>query len=135
MFSPKRVVFPLLLSVLIGAAALSGCSGLFSDEPPLPDSTFTRVLVDLHLTTARGKRFSKTPEGIRDSLFLHHGIQHEDFDATLQYYTNNPQEFKSLYDAVIDTLNSLQNRYPTGSSSSPPDTDDRRPKDPRDDLP
>ncbi len=125
MVSPKRVVFPILLSVLIGAAALSGCSGLFSDEPPLPDSTFTRVLVDLHLTTARGKRFSKTPTGIRDSLFLHHGIQREDFDATLQYYSTHPQKFESLYDAVIDTLNALQNRYPSESTSSTPAEDER----------
>ncbi len=120
--SPNRVVPPLLLCVLFGLFAFSGCSVLKSDDPPLADSTFTRVLIDLHLTTARGDRLSKLPPAASDSLFVHHGIRREDFDATLRYYTRRPGAFESLYDAVIDTLNALKSRARNLPASSAPDS-------------
>lgn len=116
---PNRIGPPLLLCVLIGLFAFSGCSPPWNDSPPLTDSTFTRILVDLHLTTARVDRFSELPPGVSDSLFAHHGIRRTDFDATMRYYTRHPSAFESLYDAVIDTLDALQNRRRGRSSPSP----------------
>lgn len=128
--SPKRVVPPLLLGLLLGLPGLSGCSTPFSDPPPIPDSTFTRVLVDLHLTTARKKHSSDVPTGIRDSVFAYYGIEREDFDDALDYYSKHPRRFETLYDAVIDTLNALQNRYPRRRVQKdevvdPPQSEDR----------
>lgn len=97
----------LLTGGLLGA---SGCSVVTSDAPPLADSTFTRVLVDLHMTTVRGSQFTRLPPSASDSVLAFHGVQREAFDATLRYYSQNPEAFGALYDTVIDTLNSLRNR-------------------------
>jgi hypothetical protein len=128
--SPNRIV-PLLLCVLVGAFALSACSNPFSSDPPLPDSTFTRVLIDLHLTNARGKHLTQMSPNIRDSVFAYHDVNREGFDATLRYYSRHPSAFESLYDAVIDTLKALQDQSP----SRPPESDDGRRTGARPDIP
>jgi len=125
--SPKRVLPPLFLCVLLGLFALSACSNPFRTGPPVADSTFTRVLIDLHLTNARGKHQTQMSPSIRDSVFAYHDIQREDFDATLRYYSRHPGAFESLYDAVIDTISALQNRSP-----SRPVPDSVRPEGPPD---
>ena len=124
----SRLIIPLLLGLFLSLPVVfSACSSLSDDEPPLPDSTFTRVLVDLHLTTARGERFSSLPPGIEDSVFTHHGVRAEEVDATLRYYTRHPKALESLYNGVIDSLNALQTRLRSQRSpSSPPDSTRRR---------
>jgi len=119
MAAPRHVAFIVLVGLSVtGLFGGMGCSTIAEEKPPLPDSTFTRVLVDLHMTTARGKRFTRRPPGATDSVFAHHGVQKEAFDATLRYYTRRPDAFSSLYDAVVDSLNALRSR-PWKRSSSP----------------
>jgi hypothetical protein len=115
---PFRYV-ALLVLVGLSVAGLGGmgCSTISEEKPPLPDSTFTRVLVDLHMTRARGKRFTRRPPGATDSVFAHHGVHAEAFDATLRYYTRRPDAFSSLYEAVVDSLNALRSRPWTRSPS------------------
>lgn len=115
----KQVVFPTLLCFLVsGSYLLGGCS-LASKDPPLPDSTFSRVLVDIHLLSARKNRPAALPPGLEDSLFTHHGVQREDFRATLQYYTRRPGAFKSLYNTVVDTLKAIRTRRQYAPSTPP----------------
>lgn len=104
---PSIIAAFLLAGALLGA---SGCSLVVSEEPPLADSTFTRVLVDLHMTTVRGAQLTRLPPAAMDSVFAFHDVRRETFDATLRYYSRHPKAFGSLYDTVIDTLNSLRNR-------------------------
>lgn len=107
----RLAAVPVVLCLLMTAGlAASGCSSFGDRDPPLPDSTFSRVLVDFHLTTARADRFTRPPPGVTDSVFAAHDIRKEAFDETLRYYARHPDAFSSLYDAVIDTLNALQSR-------------------------
>jgi len=55
-------------------------------------------------------------------------VQREAFDATLRYYSRHPEAFGSLYDTVIDTLNSLRNRNwePAPDSSAGADSTRQR---------
>lgn len=114
--------FVFLLFILFAGV---GCSDWIGENPPLADSTFTRVLVDLHMTTARGGQFTKLPPAPTDSVLAVHEVRREDFDATLRYYTQHPDAFATLYDAVIDTLRALRTRplrLPADSSTRPDST-------------
>jgi len=120
----------LLAAVLLAGALIgsSGCSLVTGEAPPVADSTFTRVLVDLHMTTVRADQFTRLPPAATDSVLAFHNVQREAFDATLRYYSRHPETFGSLYDTVIDTLNSLRNRNwePAPDSSARADSTRQR---------
>ncbi len=111
MSSFLKTCIPLLCFLTGVVIALPACSGVSSEDPPLADSTFSRVLVDLHLTTARGRQFTDLPANVQDSIFAHHDVEPAEFDATLRYYTRHPVAFESLYNGVIDTLKALEESY------------------------
>lgn len=100
-----------LFGIILGLGVLAGCSGFSSDDQPLPDSTFTRVLTELHLATARKTAEVPYPSSLRDSIFARYDVQPTEFDATMEFYSRHPEAFESLYQSVIDTLRTL--RYPT----------------------
>ena len=37
-------------------------------------------------------------------IFKHHDVKEEDFYQTLDYYTDNPNEYEQLYSAVADSI-------------------------------
>jgi len=112
-----------LLGVVLGLGLLAGCSGFSSAEEPLPDSTFTRVLTELHLAESRYTTNKPYPQDLRDSIFARYDVQPSEFDATLEYYSRRPETFGALYQSVIDTIQALRSSYrPTG----PPDSVDTR---------
>ncbi len=115
----KQALLPALLCLLVGSSLLFGACSVASQDPPLSDSTFSRILVDIHLLSARKARPASLPAGLYDSLLTHQGVQREDFRATLQYYTRHPDAFSSLYNNVIDTLKAITSRRRYGPSSSP----------------
>lgn len=97
-----------LLGVVLSLGLLVGCSSVTSDEKPLPDSTFTRVLTELHLARARQNMEAPYPSGLRDSIFARYDVRPADFDATLHHYSRRPEAFGTLYQSIIDTLQALQ---------------------------
>lgn len=97
---------------------LSGCSSFSSTEPPVPDSTLTRVLVELHLTSTRESLDVPSRPGLRDSVLARYDLDEEDVEASLQYYSRRPQAFESLYEAVVDSLRSTQYSQSQESSES-----------------
>lgn len=105
----KQTVLPLLLCLLVGGSLLLGACSWTEENPPLADSTFSRVLVDFHLLSARKRQPAPLPAGLNDSLLAHHDVRRRDFEATLHYYTRRPDEFASLYNGIIDTLKALNN--------------------------
>jgi len=106
-----------VLGVILGVGALGGCSGFSTEEEPLPDSTFARVLTDLHIASMRTSVDIPTPPHLRDSVFTHHGVRASEFEASLRQYSRHPDRFETLYQTVIDTLQAL--RYPSQRRSAP----------------
>jgi len=105
------------LAVALGVSLLSGCSGFSSDEKPLPDSTVTTVLAELHLAKARTMVEDSVPAHLRDSVFARYGVDSTAFYATLDYYSRRPEAFEAVYASVIDTLQSVQ--YPGNGRPTP----------------
>lgn len=106
-------VLPLLALLTL----LTGCTQFRSESPPLPDSTFTKVLTELHVTMARHELDAPVPRGLRDSVFAHYDVDPATFDSTLKYYGRRPVAFKALYQPIIDTLQALQ--YKGGPKTVP----------------
>jgi hypothetical protein len=69
----------------------------------------------MHLTAARIQQANSLPPGGRDSLFSHYGVREAEFERTLAYYSRHPDRLKSMYEAVLDSLNALEERvrYPS----------------------
>jgi hypothetical protein len=109
-----------LLAAALAVCLLAGCSRFSSDPRPVPDSTFTRLLTELHLAAARRDLDAPYPPDLRDSVLARYGVRKAAFDTTLQYYSRRPEAFKALYQSVIDTLRALQ-RGP-GVPSGVPDS-------------
>lgn len=107
------------LAVMLSLGLLSGCSGFSSSEKPLPDSTFTTMLTEIHLTKARTIIEDSVPVNLRDSVFARHGVDSTAFYATLDYYSRRPKAFEAVYSSVIDTLQSVQ--YPRDKRPTPQD--------------
>ncbi|PSQ65453.1 MAG: DUF4296 domain-containing protein [Bacteroidetes bacterium QH_2_64_74] len=101
-----------LLATVCGLGLLAGCSGFSSEEAPLPDSTFTRVLTEYHLAKTRYSLDAPYPPGLRDSILARYEVAPSEFDAALNYYSRHPKTFESLYQSVIDTLQALQRPGP-----------------------
>ncbi|MFB6273307.1 MAG: DUF4296 domain-containing protein [Salinibacter sp.] len=97
-----------LFAIVLGISLMGGCSSVSSEQKPLPDSTFTQVLTEIHLLKARRAREEPVPQGLRDSIFAHYEVSPSTFDATLRYYSHHPRAFQVLYQTVIDTLKALQ---------------------------
>lgn len=120
---PTRILLSVLL---LGPLLLAGCSTFPSGGAPLADSTFSKVLVDLHLVTARTNHHGTRSPGLRDSVFAQHDVRRSEFEATLQYYSERPDAFESLYKGVLDTLNAVESNLRQGPRSY-----QNRPDDPR----
>jgi len=109
------------LSLLIlGAGVLLSCCPFSGEEPPLPDRTFTQVLVEMHVHQARSKVDSLPSRLHADSLLHTYGVSRSDFRETLRYYSSRPEAFSSIYETVIDTLSAVDRRTHT---TEPPDPD------------
>lgn len=126
--SPSGPSIPALLATASLAAVLSlgllsGCSGFSSNEKPLPDSTFTTMLTELHLAKARTLIEDSVPVDLRDSIFARHGVDSTAFYTTLDYYSRRPKAFEAVYSTVIDTLQSVQH---PGSGRPTPQEGTRR---------
>lgn len=107
--SVRSLTASVLLGLLLGSTALlSGCPSFTTSDTPVPDSTFSQILVELHILSARHRRGMEPPPGMRDSVLTHHGVDSTDFHQTLQYYKRHPAELETLYNGVIDTLRAIE---------------------------
>jgi len=107
---PARLLIPFLLCAGLVGLSLAGCSSGTTRPPPLPDSTLSRVLVEMHLLSARASRGEGLPPGAPDSLLRHYGLERRDVEEALRYYSRRPARLNEIYDAVIDTLGALEQR-------------------------
>ncbi|WP_103028821.1 DUF4296 domain-containing protein [Salinibacter altiplanensis] len=122
-----------LFGAVVGLGLLMGCSAVSTGDEPLPDSTFTRVLTELHVASSRQSRDVATPPGLRDSIFARYDVKPSEFEAALRHYTRRPNRLEAMYQTVIDTLQAL--RSPNRRRSKPqniPDSLQGRSQDPPD---
>ena len=119
MASPlSRTARPILcLALAVGVAFVLVACG--RDGPPVERETFSRVLVELHLTRARSVVLDSIPPQLRDSVFARYGVEEQGFEETLSYYARRPEVLESIYDGVIDTLSALQGRLQRGPDAKP----------------
>jgi len=105
-----RLLILLPLCLVLGGLGLFGCSPGSTAPPPLPDSTFSRVLVEMHLLSARATLEDGLPPGASDSLLHQYGLERKDVKEALRYYSRRPGRLEAIYNAVIDTLGALEQR-------------------------
>jgi len=110
---------PPVALILLVLLFLSACSGTVSaDRPPLPDSVFTAILVDLHLVDADlalGDATDRVPDisdrgpvgGARDSVLASNGATAAEFEETVTWWAERPEEFLTLYENVLEKINRL----------------------------
>ena len=84
----------------------AGCSSPLADQPPISDSTYVELMIDLHLATGRSQILQDTTLSIRDSIFAKYGIDSTQFEAIGAYYARNPSQYLDTYDTILDKLSS-----------------------------
>lgn len=90
-----------LLALLL--LVLSACSDQRPGQPPVADSTFAEILVEMHL--ARGAAtFDVPPPGIRDSILAGYGVDSSRWEQALVYYSEHPDAYLQRYNDVLDRL-------------------------------
>lgn len=99
-----RTIAQLLVMGVLCCTALA-CSSFSPDEPPIPDSTLIEVLTELHLAAARTEVRKDPPLALRDSILARYGVDEARLRAATEYYSKHPAAYESLYDAVLDSLN------------------------------
>lgn len=97
-----------MAGAITGLVLLMGCSGFSAGDEPLPDSTFTRLLTELHMASIRQSQDVATPPHLRDSIFARYNVDPAEFEATLRHYTRRPDRLDAMYQTVIDTLQALR---------------------------
>jgi hypothetical protein len=97
--------------LLIGLISIfSNCSSNEIEEAPsLSLSKMSEVLADVHLMEGELQGINKAKKDSVANLyyyviFKHHDVKEEDFYQTLDYYTDNPNEYEQLYSAVADSI-------------------------------
>ncbi|MEM1128594.1 MAG: DUF4296 domain-containing protein [Bacteroidota bacterium] len=99
---------------------LGGCSAFTADSPPLPDSTMVRLLIELHLADGRAQVEQDLTLALRDSIFLYYGVDRLDYEATLDYYADQPEAYVTLYEQVLDSLNAQRGSFNRPAPTPPP---------------
>lgn len=103
-----------MLNSLLRAAVLAlvpcillvaGCGAEETEQPALADSTFISVLSELHLARARQDLQDDLPRSVRDSIFRRYRTDPTEFQETVAYYTDHPDEYTQIYGRLLDHLN------------------------------
>ena len=111
-----RVLTILLISFLIG------CSNKISFEQnksTLDEKTLSKVLTDLHIIEVHINQLEINLATNKDSLnvfkemiFLKHNVREEDFNQSLDYYSNFPDNYHQLYLQVKENLLAIELTLP-----------------------
>lgn len=110
----RNLIVPIVIALLLPLGF--SCSS-WSASPPIADTTFSSILVELHLLSARGRQKSPVPVQLRDSILSKYGADSTEFEKTLHYYRRRPEDFERLYRTVVDTLKSIQSQVRSYSPS------------------
>lgn len=106
--------------IFIGVVFLTtSCSLIIKqDKPTVETEVFVDVLVDIHMADAiiTEKGFRVSSDSVRisryyDDVFKKHGISRKQFDETINYYSRHANNYKFVYDDVIDKLMKMHEEF------------------------
>jgi hypothetical protein len=107
-----RILTILLISLLIS------CSNEMSFEQnksTLDETTLSKVLADFHIMEVHINQLEMNLATNKDSLnvfkemiFLKHNVREEDFNQSLDYYSNFPNNYQQLYLHVKENLLAIE---------------------------
>ncbi len=104
-------VLPLSMLLLLVSCSRDPLQG----RPPLSDSTFVSVMVDLHLvdadlalgSTPGAEGLPAVPSTARDSVLTAHGATTAEFEETITWWAARPEQFLKLYENVLEQINRM----------------------------
>ena len=101
----------ILVGITLVLVLISNC-GNQKDNDILSREELVNLLIDLHLYDAMATDYSLNTHledidsaSLYTSVLSKHEIDRDGFYKTLQWYSNHPDEFASIYDEVFGTLN------------------------------
>jgi hypothetical protein len=94
------------------ALFILGCGGNRKPKNLIPDDKIADLLVELHMFDAIATDYTVNQlTGDFDSLTIYssvlakYGTNREGFEATMKWYSNNPEDLSKLYDNVFGIIN------------------------------
>ncbi|MFM2206804.1 MAG: hypothetical protein RL213_779 [Bacteroidota bacterium] len=85
----------------------------------IPKDSLITVLAELHLADAMNVSEdggdllpAEAVASRRAEVLTKHRITKDDFDRTMHYYTEHPDELLAVYDAVVEELTRIQSEAP-----------------------
>ncbi len=105
----RLLSYSLCISVI-----LFSCIG-FKKKYLIPEKVLVPLLVDLHMADGIGaaQRVLPLPENLDstvlyNSVFEKYRVSREEFDSTMTYYTNHPDNLNKIYEKVLAELSRLE---------------------------
>jgi hypothetical protein len=121
-----------LFTILVASTLLSCHFSGKTDDTHLPPNKMEKVMLDIHLAESYSllikDSLHKVGEKNADSLavyykaiFSRHGITPEQFNQSMSWYKNHPEDFDSVYNRMIATAVKWQaNMLPSPAAAVPP---------------
>jgi len=115
----NRGILSKVCHILFAGLLLEGCNASVfqKDERPnnlIPEAVFEQLLVDLALAeSAANTNVKNVTNRQTDSVYafdplLEHKVRKSQYDSTLIYYSMHIDEYKKVYESVLETLSAMQ---------------------------
>ena len=107
------------ICILFIFSACSNEIGFDSEKLKVNEADLSAILADFHLMEGHINKLelneitnSDTLSILKELIFNKHQINEADFNATLNYYSNYPENYRLLYTKVKDQLIDLELKLP-----------------------
>ena len=114
-----KVNKPLLFIIIAASLLVHSCSPVSGGGYHLPVKTMQKVLLDINIAEAYsllekdslhriGNKNIDSLSQYYNDIFAHYHITHAQFDQSLDWYKNNPDELDSIYAINVQTVTRWQ---------------------------
>lgn len=111
---------PLILAALI-AVTTPACHLFSKEQPPIPRSQMEKILLDINLAETlatstipgRHNERQKNPDSLAayyNTVFQHHHITSQQFQASMAWYKQHPDEMDTMLNNMIPTLEKMMKK-------------------------
>lgn len=111
--------------ILLSVFLISACKKKAEKPDFINQENFINMLIDIHITDASmsenniyrsGNNYR--PSYYYNSIYSKYNLDKQKFDSVIGYYTANLDEFETVYEKVIDSLNRLETKLKIELSKS-----------------